>query len=194
MDDDSRQEGVELPSELEFGDETGDHRENDPGSPGYTPEDDRVFRSHFQRANRLADRAYEQVRPAYALGRDAARDPERGARSFEEVESDLQEGWMSTRTAAGDWASVRDFAREGFERGRALGFVQADSVIGTTPSHDRPSYRDPVPGNVDPTDPQNPEQTLDWQHGSDLGAMPPAKEDRSREPADMPSEAEKRVQ
>src|SRR5512146_112191 len=131
--DDSRQEGVELPSELEFGDETGDRRENDPGSPGYTPEDDRVFRSHFQRANRLADRGYEQVRPAYALGRDAGR--ERGARSIDDVEPELREGWMSVRTAAGDWASVRDFAREGFERGRALGFLESDAAIGTTPSH-----------------------------------------------------------
>ena len=142
--DDSRQEGVELPSELEFGDETGDRRENDPGSAGYTPEDDRVFRSHFQRANRLADRGYEQVRPAYALGRDAARDPERGARAFDEVEPELREGWMNVRTAAGDWASVRDFAREGFDRGRALGFLESDAAIGTTPSHERPSFSDPL--------------------------------------------------
>lgn len=191
--DDSRQEGVELPSELEFGDETGDRRENDPGSPGYTPEDDRVFRSHFQRANRLADRAYEQVRPAYALGREAARDPVRGARSFDDVEPELREGWMTVRTAAGDWTSVRDFAREGFERGRDLGFHKSDAAIGTTPSHERPSFRDPVSDNMDPTAPESPEQTLDWQHGSDLGSQPPVKENRSREPADMPTEAEKRA-
>lgn len=191
--DDSRQEGVELPSELEFGDETGDRRENDPGSPGYTPEDDRVFRSHFQRANRLADRAYEQVRPAYALGREAARDPVRGARSFDDVEPELREGWMTVRTAAGDWTSVRDFAREGFERGRDLGFHKSDAAIGTTPSHERPSFRDPVSDNMDPTAPESPEQTLDWQHGSDLGSQPPVKENRSREPVDMPTEAEKRA-
>jgi len=53
--------------------------------------------------------------------------------------------------------------------------VQADAIAaqgrvterpraGTTPSHDRPSYRDPVPGNTDPTDPGSPEQTLSYQH------------------------------
>lgn len=148
--DDSRQEGVELPSELEFGDETGDRRENDPRAPGYTPEDDRVFRSHFQRANRLADRGFEQTRPTYALGEEGR----------------------------------RDLAREGFERGRALGFIADAPPSGTTPTHDRPSFADPVPGNVEPTAPESPEQVLLWEHqGADAATL-----DADR---DMPSDKQR---
>lgn len=171
MDDDSM-ERLEIPAELEFGDETGDRRENDPRAPGYTPEDDRLFRSHFQRANRLADRAFEQVRPAYALGHDAGRDPAHAGRSFDELEPALESGWVNVPTALGDWAAVRVFAREGFERGRALGFIDRESErIGTTPTHDRPSYADPVPDNMDPTAPESPEQTLQWEHaGADAAS------------------------
>ena len=43
------------------------------------------------------------------------------------------------------------------------GRVTDRQVAGTTPSHDRPSFRDPVPSNMDPTDPDSPEQTLDYQ-------------------------------
>jgi len=32
---------------------------------------------------------------------------------------------------------------------------------GPTPSHERPSFADPVPGNIDPTDPESPEQTVE---------------------------------
>src|SRR5689334_23294746 len=57
----------------EFGAATGDLRENDPSLPGFTPDDEVVFRSYFQHANRFADRSYEDVRPAYQLGYAAGR-------------------------------------------------------------------------------------------------------------------------
>jgi hypothetical protein len=38
------------------------------------------------------------------------------------------------------------------------GRIVSDTPVGTTPSHERPSFRDPVPDNMDPTSPGSPEQ------------------------------------
>jgi hypothetical protein len=35
---------------------------------------------------------------------------------------------------------------------------------GTTPSHTRATFSDPVPDDIDPTSPESPEQTLSFQH------------------------------
>jgi hypothetical protein len=136
----------------ETGASTGDARENDPHSAGFTPEDDELFRSHFQHVNRLADRAYEQVRPAYRLGYFAAEDAGNDPRSFEEIEHDLENGWLNVRLAHGDWASVREFVRAGFDRARQ-GRVRDMPHAGTTPSHDRASFSDPIADPADPTAP-----------------------------------------
>jgi hypothetical protein len=141
--------------ETETGASTGDARENDPRSAGFTDADDRLFRSHFQHANRLADRSYEQVRPAYQLGYSAAlRDD---AATFEAIEKDLENGWLNVRMAHGDWAVVRELARVGFEHAREFGRVEQMPPIGTNP-YQRESFSDPMPGNVDPTAPANPER------------------------------------
>ena len=81
------------------------------------PVDDEFFRSHFERVNHLADRSYEQVRPAYRLGHDAADAACRDGHCFEEIEKDLENGWLNIRVGGGDWASVREFVRVGFDRG-----------------------------------------------------------------------------
>jgi hypothetical protein len=129
--------------ESETGASTGDARENDPRAAGFTEAVDRLFRSHFQHANRLADRSYEQVRPAYQLGYSAALRGDAG--SFEEIETDLANGWLNVRTAHGDWAAVRDLVRAGFERARGFGRVERMPPVGTTPSHSRESFSDPLP-------------------------------------------------
>jgi hypothetical protein len=134
---------------------TGDRRENDPRAAGFTAEDDRVFRSHFQHANHLADRSYEHVRPAYELGLAAGRQQGNESRGFDEIETDLEQGWLNVRVAGGEWAAVRDFVRAGFDRARQ-GRVADMPPAGTTPSHDRVSYSDPVAGNIDPTAPDAP--------------------------------------
>jgi len=139
----------------ETGASTGDARLNDPDGAGFTDEDDRVFRSHYQQVNRLADRGYESVRPVYALGFTAARSP--SAQSFEQIEKDLENGWLNVRVGGSDWATVREFARVGFDRARQ-GRVDFSEPIGTTPSHDRPSFSDPLPDRMDPTAPDSPEQ------------------------------------
>jgi hypothetical protein len=147
--------------EDEFGASAGDTRENDPSLPGFTEEDDRLFRSHFQHANRLADRAYADAAPAYRFGYSAAVDPRFAGKEFDQVEQDLEGGWLNERFSGDEWQSVRDYAREGFERGRRIGYLTGGEVLGGSPSHQRPSFADPVAGNVDPTSPDSPEQ----QHG-----------------------------
>jgi hypothetical protein len=134
---------------------TGDARENDPQSAGFTGDDDRLYRSHFQHANQLADRAYEQARPAYRLGQLAAADPATSGHGFDEIEKDLENGWLNVRTATGDWASVREFARAGFDRERQGSIINA-TPSGTSATHDRVPYTDPLPGNVDSTEPGSP--------------------------------------
>ncbi len=172
----------------EAGASTGDARENDPADAGFTQEDDRVFRSHFQRVNRLADRIYEQVRPAYELGYRTAAACSDG-RGFEDLEQRIENGWLSVRTPRGDWASVREFARAGFDRRMAFGRVSAATPAGTTRSHDRPSFADPVPADLDPTAPASPEQTLEFQHEDNRG---PEWNSIDRGNTGMDAEADKR--
>lgn len=143
--------------EPEFGASTGDARANDPSLPGFTANDP-LFRSHFQHANRLADRAYEDVRPAYRLGFDAAGDAHFAGRGFDEAETDLEGHWLNVRFAGDEWQSVRDYAREGFERGRQIGSVSGASMQGGSDSSlQRPSFSDPLAANTDPTAPDSPE-------------------------------------
>jgi hypothetical protein len=144
--------------EPEFGASTGDLRENDPSLPGFT-ESDPLFRSHFQHANRFADRAYEEVRPAYRFGFGASGDPRFLGRRFDEVEKDLEGDWLNVRPAGDEWQSVRDYAREGFERGRQIGFVRDNSARGSSDSRLPPSFADPLADDTDPTAPDSPENT-----------------------------------
>lgn len=114
----------------ETGAATGDARENDPGSAGFTNPDDRLFRSQFQRVNRLADRA----------------DPN----ASDEIAKDLERGWLNVRVGNSDWAAAPDshhVAGDRVEQGRVTGMPPA----GTTPTHNRVSFSDPIAGNVDPT-------------------------------------------
>lgn len=120
---------------------------------------DRLFRSHFERVNRLADRAYADVQPAYRLGYAAALDAKNRGRRFEEVETDLENGWLNVRVGGGEWASVRELARVAFDsarQGRIANMTPAMADSG----HDRVSYNDPLAGAMDPTDPASPEEQI----------------------------------
>jgi hypothetical protein len=140
MDRDSR-------SDDEFGSSTGDARENDPSLPGFTNEDERLFRS--------------QTQHAFRFGYESSGDPRFAGKGFDEAEKDLEGDWLNVRLKNDEWQSVRAHAREGFERGRQIGIAGSGGVIGETPSHVRPSFSDPIAGNIDPTAPDSPEQ-----HGS----------------------------
>ena len=86
-----------------------------------TQDDDKFYQSHYETSsNRLADRSYEHVRPAYQLGHIASMNPDYAGRDFEAVESDLQRGWNDdVRNQHGDWQSVRGYARDAYQRGRS---------------------------------------------------------------------------
>jgi hypothetical protein len=85
-----------------------------------TTDDEEFYRTHYERSpNRLADRSYEEIRPAYQLGHLAGRNPDYQGRTFEDVEPELQRGWTTDVSARhGDWQQVRPYARDAFERGR----------------------------------------------------------------------------
>ena len=86
-----------------------------------TDTDDEYYRSHYESSpNRLADRGYDNVRPAYALGHIAAHNPDYSNREWSEVETDLQRGWNSqSGSDRGDWSTVSPYASHGFNRGRS---------------------------------------------------------------------------
>lgn len=87
-----------------------------------TPSDDSYYREHFDAsATPLADRRYEDVRPAYVLGHLAGYNPDYAGREFEEIEADLERGWgEDQRGRLGEWASLRGYARAGYARGRTF--------------------------------------------------------------------------
>lgn len=115
------------------------------------PVDDSFFRSHFERVNRLADRSYEQVRPAYRLGQDAADANCNDNHCFEQIEKELENGWLNIRVGGGDWASVREFARAGFDHARQ-GRIENAPPAGDA---DRPPYSDPLGQALDPSAPES---------------------------------------
>jgi hypothetical protein len=88
-----------------------------------TEQDDAAFRTDYERSpSRLADRSYENVRPAYVAGHLAGRNPDYAGLEFEAVEDDLQCGWSDQLAdQCGAWPSVRGYARTAFERARAGG-------------------------------------------------------------------------
>ena len=85
----------------------------------FTHSDDAHYRNAYEGSDaKLADRSYDDVRPAYQLGHIASRNPDYSGREFEAVESDLERGWSSTADrASGEWRQVRAFARDAFVRG-----------------------------------------------------------------------------
>lgn len=85
-----------------------------------TSHDDAAFQEHYASSPaRLADRTFDSVRPAYAAGHLAGRNPDYAGRSFEEVEDDLRRGWSGDVAARhGEWPAMRGYARAAFDRSR----------------------------------------------------------------------------
>ena len=82
----------------------------------FTNHDDNNYRQAYEsRPDRLADRSYDDVRPAYQLGHIASENPDYNGKNFESIESDLQKGWGNDlRSKHGDWATVRPYAEEAY--------------------------------------------------------------------------------
>ena len=84
-----------------------------------TTDDDNYYRTHYESSpTRLADRKYDDVRPAYYLGHLASRNPDYRSKSWDDIEPDLRNGW-SRDSRYGSWDAVRGYASEGFNRGRS---------------------------------------------------------------------------
>jgi len=99
----------------------------------YGDVDDRYYRAHYESTSRLADRSYDDVRPAYQLGHLASRNPDYRGRDFDTVESDLRRGWSDDIGARhGDWSSVRGYAREGFLRGNSTLMATSAGAVDST--------------------------------------------------------------
>jgi hypothetical protein len=105
-----------------------------------TDSDDDHYKKHYETSStRNADRAYDDVRPAYQIGHLAGQNPDYGNRSFEEIESDLRKGWSGDLAKRhGEWESVRHYARDAYARGRSS--LSAGSAADDT--------KTPVDGNA----------------------------------------------
>ena len=84
-----------------------------------TKDDDAFYRKRYETSSgRISGRSYDDAKPAYYLGHMASRNPDYRNRSFDEVETDLSRGWGADNKY-GAWDEARDYAREGFNRGRS---------------------------------------------------------------------------
>ncbi len=82
-----------------------------------TGDDDSYYKNHYETSSkRMADRGYDDVKPAYHLGHVASRNPDYKDRSFDQVEGDLKRGWTSD-SKHGSWDQMRGYAQEGYSRG-----------------------------------------------------------------------------
>ncbi|MBA3670962.1 MAG: hypothetical protein H0W68_02925, partial [Gemmatimonadaceae bacterium] len=86
-----------------------------------TKDDDSYYQGHYDRSStKMADRSYDDIRPAYHLGHVAAHNPDYANRDWKDVSSDLQRGWSQEQSKKyGDWSTVSGYAGEGFTRGRS---------------------------------------------------------------------------
>jgi hypothetical protein len=99
----------------------------------WTNDDDTFYRNSYERSTaKLADRSYDDLRPAYQIGHIAGRNPDYRDRDWNDVDRDLQRAWNDdVRARHGDWQTARPFARDAFSRSRsAIG--DAGATVGQT--------------------------------------------------------------
>lgn len=82
----------------------------------FSDEDDRHWRQHHTtRPYYQRGRDYDEYRPAYQYGTDAAYQHQ--GRRWEEVEGDLERGWDNARgTSRSAWQDVKDAVRDAWDR------------------------------------------------------------------------------
>jgi phage tail tape-measure protein len=100
-----------------------------------TDADDAHYRTAYESSpNRLADRSYDDVRPAYHLGHVAAHNPDYANKEWKDVQADLQRGWSADHAKKyGEWSTVSSYAGEGYTRGRStLGTMGASAAAGAS--------------------------------------------------------------
>jgi hypothetical protein len=86
----------------------------------YDENEDLYYRQHYETSDyQLADRRYEDVRPAYAYGHLAAHNPAYSDRGFDDAKGDLEREWTAgLRGRYGEWARAWRYAQVGYDRGR----------------------------------------------------------------------------
>ena len=95
-----------------------------------TKDDDAFYRGHYEKTSRMADRSYDDARPAYHLGHVAAHNPDYANKPWSDVSNDLQRGWTGDHTKKyGEWAAVSSYAGEGFTRGRSAIGTAANKTV-----------------------------------------------------------------
>lgn len=100
----------------------------------FSEHDDNNYRQAYEtRADRLADRSYDDVRPAYQIGHLASENPDYNGKNFESIEQDLQRGWTNDlRARHGDWNAVRPFAQEAYTSRTSVSAREAVNRIENT--------------------------------------------------------------
>ena len=106
----------------------------DTAAQTFTPEEDAYYRERFETSpNRVADRSYEQVRPAYQLGHVAAHNPAYRGKRFAEIEPELTHAWpKEMRARYGEWSGMRGYVREAYERRSAASAAQPAETRATS--------------------------------------------------------------
>lgn len=120
-----------------------------------TKDDDTYYRRHYESSStKLADRSYDDVRPAYQLGHVAAQNPDYANKPWKDVSADLQRGWTADNSRKyGDWSTVSNYAGEGFTRGRSVagaavaGTANAAKDVGNKAANVVDDMKDRVDGN-----------------------------------------------
>ena len=119
-----------------------------------TKTDDDYYRGNYESSNKLADRSFDDVRPAYHLGHVAAHNPEYANKNWNDVSSDMQRGWSADNAKKyGEWSAVSGYASEGYNRARStLGTaanktVNAAETVGNKAVNAAENMKDRVEGN-----------------------------------------------
>ncbi|MDQ2666396.1 MAG: hypothetical protein M3Z05_10335 [Gemmatimonadota bacterium] len=86
-----------------------------------TKTDDDYYRGNYESSSsKMADRSYDDVKPAYHLGHVAAHNPEYANKNWNDVSSDMKRGWSADNAKKyGEWSAVSGYASEGFTRSRS---------------------------------------------------------------------------
>lgn len=91
-------------------------------SSDYDQHDDYYRQHHGSRSTSSGSSSslpYDNARPGYQLGHLAGSSADYDDRSFDDVETDLRTSYEGNRsTGHGSWDDVRDYARDGYQRGR----------------------------------------------------------------------------
>jgi hypothetical protein len=121
----------------------------------WTHDDDSFYRNAYETSStRLADRSYDDVRPAYQIGHLAGQNPDYRGRDWDAVEGDLRRAWTDdVRTKHGEWETARPMARDAFTRSRSAiagaGATMGDAVrdVGHKSANVIDDMKDRVDGN-----------------------------------------------